>query len=107
MIIKEGDYTCPRCESHNTSQVRPGFIAASGIIFIGVGAWTFYIPVLGICFVIVGSLMLVVSPLLRNVHICTICRKIWRIKPVKKIAAEKIIDFMERSRKYKDKTESQ
>jgi hypothetical protein len=101
MIVKESDYICPGCKSHNTSQPRPAFIAASGIVFIGIGAWTFSIPVLGFVFVVAGGIMLVISPFLRNIHICNMCKKIWKIKPVKKIPAEKIIDFMERSQKYK------
>lgn len=106
MIVKESDYICPECKSHNTSQPRPAFIAASGIIFIGIGAWTFSIPVLGVVFVIAGCIMLLISPFLRNIHICNMCRKIWKIRPVKKINAEKIIDFMERSQKYRNNKEN-
>ena len=101
MVVKESDFVCPVCESYKTSQFRPTFIAASGIIFIGIGAWTFSIPFLGFGFVIAGCTMLIGSPFLKDVHICKRCRKMWKIKPVKKVQADKIINFMERSQKYR------
>jgi len=103
MIIKDSDYICPACESENTIQTRPFFIAASGFLFLGIGAWTFSIPVLGLGFIIFGTGMIIISPFLGNIHICKTCRKIWKIKDVKKVSTDKIIDFMERSQKYKSK----
>ncbi|MBN2444344.1 MAG: hypothetical protein JXJ04_23480 [Spirochaetales bacterium] len=106
MIMKESDYICPGCKSSVTNQFRPTFIAASGMLLIGIGAWTFYIPVVGLVFIILGTVMVVASPFLKDVHICKECRKIWRIKPVTKVSPSKIINFMERSQKYKKNNEN-
>ena len=97
MLSTESDYICPRCESWNTVKPDRRFIAASGIVFLGVGAWTFSIPIVGLAFIIPGAAALIVTPFLHRLHYCRDCRKIWRVTGDDK--PPNVIDFYDKTKR--------
>ncbi|MBN1697602.1 MAG: hypothetical protein JW881_08825 [Spirochaetales bacterium] len=101
MFTRESDYVCPRCSSHETRKLRPGYIAASGFVFMGLGAFVFFIPIAGVIFLAGGVCALVASPFLANTHLCRGCGNLWKAKEQKKIPAGRIICFMERAGKFR------
>jgi hypothetical protein len=102
MFTQESDYLCPRCQSHETRKLRPLYIGACGFVFMGLGAFVFFIPVAGLIFLIGGACALLASPFFIHVHLCKNCRKLWKVKEPKKVSTGRIIDFMERSQQNRD-----
>lgn len=85
---------CPRCSSFETEKLRPVYIASVGAILAGMGAWLFFIPILGLFFLITGLAALVISPFTQKLYTCKECKKIWKPAPP---SGKNIIRFLEKN----------
>jgi len=80
MFSKESEYICDRCRSYETVELRPKYTLAVGVVFLGLGAWTFSIPVIGLILTAFAGICLLISPFLIKLHYCKNCKNIWKVK---------------------------
>ncbi|MEC5422116.1 hypothetical protein QGM71_01240 [Virgibacillus sp. C22-A2] len=71
---------CPRCESKNVHKMGFLFVLLVGIGMFGISIWLLIIPPVGILGMIIGLVLMVVSPFTAKQLQCKDCKKTWKPK---------------------------
>ena len=71
---------CPRCGSARVRAHGFWYTLLFGVMMAGCGAWLLIIPFIGIPAVIMGALMILISPAMANTLKCEDCRYEWRYR---------------------------
>ena len=79
MSKKEKWEPCPRCGSNKVESKGILFFAILGFSLIGVFIWVaILIPIIGIPGIIIGAVLMFLSPFMRNMMQCKDCNKSWK-----------------------------
>ena len=69
---------CPRCNSNRVVSRGGCFFAVLGFCLLGISIWLLIIPPVGIAGIIIGVLLMLASPLMRNMLQCQDCKYSWK-----------------------------
>jgi len=74
---------CPRCGSKRVQSRGGCFFFVLGFCLFGISIWLLIIPPVGIAGIIVGLLLMVISPFAKNQLQCQDCKKSWKYPAAK------------------------
>lgn len=74
---------CPRCGSKKVESRGGCFFFVLGFCLLGVSIWLLIIPPVGIVGIILGVVLMGVSPLMRNMLQCEDCKYSWKYPATK------------------------
>ena len=78
---------CPRCNSNKVESRGGCFFFLLGFCLTGVSIWLLIIPPIGIAGIVLGILLMLISPFMKGMLQCKDCNNSWKY-PAKKGAAE-------------------
>ena len=70
---------CPQCESKKVRVYGKGVVLLFGFLVMSMGCWiTLILPPIGIVMVVVGIVLMCMTPFSKKVKQCQDCKKTWR-----------------------------